>query len=408
MESLGPNPSFAQMKRFGAEAVRWLQEFVHGLDRFSREPGEPWHGLADELIGRFLELEKTMKSFKGRASMPTAERRATAERLQGSVAKMRELRMRLRKDMVEACPPVDSIRAPDPATEALWQEYDRLAAKTKDQCLERSSIQRMLRRAHDPVSVMLLVLGQHDGIAPTAFFEILPALQSLIQSTPLPRQGDKTLKQLTQEGRRKTFAQGRGGQEFADRFQRFVQGVSSPDPQERKAVRKDLEKLRSLTHDERFGRLLDTRWKNHKEMLAIWDGVRDSLNHPAPVYRRAALSALPFLQFSFVMQDFADECESFILQGLQDADGMVRHKVLLFGKDFFNINRIDQPRTADSLERSAQDLLRKVRRTNPESAATIRKLLKEISWFRRYDEMHGLGDIDEDPLEIAWDKRTGP
>lgn len=94
------------------------------------------------------------------------------------------------------------------------------------------------------------------------------------------------------------------------------------------------------------------------------------------------------MQFSFIVQDFADECEPFILQGLQDSDGMVRHKVLLFAKDFFNINRIDHPKVADSLEHSAQELLHKVRRTNPESASSIRKLLKEIAWFRSYDASH--------------------
>ena len=132
MSFLEPNPSFAQMKRFGADAVRSFREFVQGLDRFGREPGEPWHGLADEIIGRFLELEKTMKSFEGRASMPTAERRAIAEQLQDSVGKMHELRVRLRKDIAAACPPLDSMKAPDPAAEALWKEYDMLAAKMED------------------------------------------------------------------------------------------------------------------------------------------------------------------------------------------------------------------------------------------------------------------------------------
>ncbi len=420
METLNEKPSFAQMKRVGSAALADYQKLVSGLDQFGRRPGERWHALADDFIGRVLELESLLKGFKGKAYLLAREKRELTPKLAQALSSLEAQWPRLIAELIAACP-VDEIPLPaDPLTRTAFEKYDALAAEIALPWFERRAVQRLFRRADQPTAVPLLLLGLPGRADAIKIFELVPFLQILLAQTPLQQEGGKTLKESQAEWRRQALSRGREPAAGLRVFDSFVERVGSADPEQRKAARKELAKLRDQSVDERWGRLPENNWRASRDLLAYWDGVRLALKHPDPVYRRAALCALPGLQFSFVFEDFPEECIAFILEGLQDTDGMVRHKVAMFGKDFFNITRLSRPAVADTLERQVRDLYPAVRKTNPAARSKIRGLIKEIEWFRNYDREAGfsrakirLGDIVEGieigspEMTVYLDLRTG-
>jgi len=322
------------------------------------------------------------------------------EKLGVNVSRLTALRNRLLREIPEACPSLEEMSAPDLATEKVWSEYDQVAEQAGLPRYNRTEVQRLLRRAHDPSAVVLLLMGYHRVGEYKVFWALLESFQNLLKNTPLPRLDGKTLDQVEREMRRTAILKGREGAGLPGFMERFVERVSSPDPGVRKEVRKEMEKLRHRSADERWGKRPDAQWRSSRELLQVWDGVRAVLDHPDRAYRRAALCALPFLQFSFVTSDLPEECEAFVVKGLQDPDGMVRHKVMRFGKDFFMMRRLDQPEVGNSFESAIRELLKKVKRVRHPAAVHVRKLLKEIAWFRGYDvNMGWASGEDDDPLE---------
>ena len=384
-------PSVAELRWKAMEALRPFKSFIAGLDQFGREPGEAWHAAADEMIGRFMALEKLAQSLKGKTILPRPERETASRQIKEALIRLMGLREQLLEEIPSACAPVDTLEAPDPKSQALWLAYDLLAQKSGIRRYERSRIQRMLRRAHTPGSVLQMVTYHSDDEEIGVWVDLFQGFQTLLMTTPLPRFRGRSVIQVQQEARQQALTKDRDPAQRDTFFEQFVAGIRSSRPEERKQARRALEKLRSKTWEERNGPMLGREMLETRKMLAVWDGVRAALDHANPVYRRAALCALPILQFTFILADFADETVAFIVKGLQDTDRMTRFKVMRFGHDFFMTARTDLPQTAAELEKEVRELRRRLRKTHPEAAQTAEKLIRGIEWFHRYDRQRGIG-----------------
>ncbi len=395
METLSEKPSLAEMKRVGKKTLADYQELVKGLDQFGRKPGEGWHPLADEFIGRVLELEALVKRLSGSGqTLPAREYREIAPGLARALDALSRQWPKLVEAIIAACPDEDIPLTSAPLARAAFEEYDRKAAELAVPWFQRRAVQKLLRRAEHPTAVPMLLMGGPTRGDNMKIYELVPLLQVLLMHTPLPGDGDQSIAESQKAWRIKNVIERRVTPESKSIFDRFVERICSSDEPERKAARKELEKLRHRSVDERWGRAPESNWQASKDLLAYWDGVRGVLRHPDPVYRRAALCALPGLQFSFVLDDFSEECIDFILEGLQDPDGMVRHKVCRFGADFFNMTRLNLPATADVLESKVRELLKAARRSNPKAVPKIRKLIGEIDWFRNHDRTFGFAGVN--------------
>jgi len=333
IDELKADPSVAQLKWFAAGAVRTFESFVKGL-----------------------------------------------------AATLSDLRRRLIGEIIRACPPLEPVRVPDRIAAATWALYDELIGKLDVPNFNRQNIQRLLQRAHQPMAAALLVMGAevpHGKMVD--FLSLYSLFGKLVESTPLPSREGKTLKELDRKRLRATIAEDRDPAKGVQWLADFVAGVNAKDPASRKTARKNLKNLWKFSLDEEHGRSPESEWKNCRHLLAVWDAVRSSLDHPDARYRRGALCALPTFQFSLVMDQFAEECEPFILKGLRDPDGMVRYKVVRFAADFFDLIRLDRPTLAASLEQAVQSLFEQSKRKEPDVAASIRKLRARFEWTRQYD-----------------------
>lgn len=386
ISGLKPDPSVAQMKWFAANAARTFESFVKGLEHFGREPGESWHADADQMTQSYAELKKVSTELAGSSSLRTVERRSYAAQLNSLAATLSGLRSRLIGEIINACPPLEPVRVPDRTAAATWALYDELIGKLDVHNFNRQNIQRLLQRAHQPMAAALLVMGAevpHGKMID--FLSLYSLLGRLVESTPLPSREGKTLKELDRERLRATIAEERDPSKGVQWLTDFVAGVNAKDPASRKAARKDLKNLWKVSLEEEHGRSPESQWKNCRLLLAVWDAVQSSLDHPDARYRRGALCALPTFQFSIVVDQFAEECEPFILKGLRDPDGMVRYKVVRFAADFYDLVRLDRPGLATSLEGAVQALLERTRRKEADIAASIRKLQGRFEWTRGYD-----------------------
>ncbi len=409
METMSEKPSLAEMKSTGSQALADYQKLVSGLDQFGRRPGEAWHAMADDFIGRVLELESLLKQTKGKTYWLAQERREIVPKMTQALASLETQWPRLMEALIAACPDEELTLPADPLTRAAFEKYDRLAAELPIPWFKRRAVQRLLHRAEQPTAVPLLLLSLSGRADSMKIFELIPFLHILLAQTPLQQEGGKTLKESQAEWRREAIEQSRERPDGRGLFAHFVERIQSPDESQRKAARKDLAKLRDRSVDERWGRTPESNWQASRDLLAHWDGVRDALKHPDPVYRRAALCALPGLQFSFVFEDFPEECIAFILDGLQDADGLVRHKVCQFGKDFFNITRVSRPAVADALEQKVRELYPRLRKTNPAARPKTRQLIRDIEWFRNYDRQSGFpGSLLEEERILLNEERERP
>ncbi len=382
METLPPNPTYAVLKRFVKEAYKGADEFGMALDRFGREPGEAWHAAADAYRDKLAGLERELAAIKERNSLPAAARLALAARVGALAGELAESRRTLRCLLLDACPREEVKRPTAGAAEKAWRDYEELTAGMADRVLRLDSVVRLARRSHDPAAAFTLVCPPLEERMSGGVFELIPALGSLLENIPLPRRGGLTIL----EGIRKDFSeQALSGPAAGGLFARFMEGLLSGDPTLRKAARKELERARTASNDERYGRSPEGGFSNCREIWGVWAGVKAALAEPDAVRRRAALCALPALQFSFITKDFRDECADFIARGLADEDGAVRHKTLRFASDLALIGRVDEPEVLKLLEKTADRVIAAAKGRMPQAAASARKLQKAVAGIRRYD-----------------------
>jgi len=378
-------PSLPTIRREAVDGLKKFDSFLRGLEQFGREPGEPWHALADEMTLCFGALEQRAESLKGKTSLPSTKRLAYSNEVERSLIRLNKLRDQLLDAIAVAYPSADGLQPPDEKSEALWHAYDLLAGRAGLRRFERSRIQRMLRRAHTPAAVLQLVTGHHEREDFGVWMGLFQGFQTLLMTTPLPRMGDKSLRQIEQEARKQAVTQGRDPGRRDPFFDEFVSGVLSRDREKGKRVRRELESLRIRAFEERKSPSLAQGMPESRKLVAVWDGVRAALDHSDPQYRRAALAALPMLQHTLIYTDFADEVAAFVVKGLEDTDAATRYKVMSFGHFFFRDARVDMPRTAVELERAVRALRGRLRRTNPGICKAIVKLLQNIDRFREND-----------------------
>lgn len=386
MNVLGSNATFYIIRKFLSDAEKSLSGFEEALQRFGREPGEPWHAAADNFIRSLEELREMLALLKGKTSVPGAERKELLAWANKAVPELQTRAGELRRSLLDACPPLGELAPPDQAAAEVWAHYERLISKVMDPLLEREAVQRLLRRAHDPAAVVPLVFAPADTYAGLPrLWEYYSAVNGLIHNTPLPHFDGLTILGAM----RKKFMEGlRSPGAGEDDFGRFVSGIMSADPQQRKLARRELETLRAASIEERHGRNNLEGFPASRRLWGVWTGVKAALSNQSPVYRRAALCALPAMRVSFLTHDFHDECIKFILKGLQDADGVVRHKTLRFAADFVLMYRNESPEAIITLQEELRRFLAD-RTASAGFKGSARKLMKEIASLRRYDEERG-------------------
>lgn len=386
MNILNANATFYIIRKFLADAEKSLSGFEEALQRFGREPGEPWHAAADHFIRALEELREMLAILKGKTSVPGAERKELLAWANKVVPELQTYAGELRLSMLGACPPLGELAPPDKAAAEVWVHYERLISGVMDPLLEREAVQRLLRRAHDPAAVVPLVFAPADTYAGLPrLWEYYSAVNGLIHNTPLPHFNGLTILGAM----RKKFMEGlQPAGVGEDDFGRFVNGIMSAVPQQRKIARRELEKLNTASNDERHGRNNLKGFPASRRLWGVWTGVKTALSNQSPVYRRAALCALPALRVSFLTHDFHDECIEFTLKGLGDEDGMVRHKTLRFAADFVLMYRYERPEAIIKLQKELKRLLAD-RAASAGFKGSARKLMKEIASLRRYDEGRG-------------------
>ncbi|KAF0124399.1 MAG: plasmid pRiA4b ORF-3 family protein [Elusimicrobia bacterium] len=386
MRTLEPDASFYRIRQFAEEAEGSAAEFAHAMDRFGAEPGDAWLPAADEFNERLAALRGELAGLRGKLSLPGAARKELAGRVRTLAAELAARREALRGSILDSCPPLGELTPPDAAAAAVWKEYKEAAARLADRVMERTAVQRLARRAYDPVGVFTLCQPQDKYLELPRYWEIFPALRDLLYHTPLPRLGGHTLLGHMTEKFRERVAQGGPADGL---FARFVEGVASKDPALRKAARKELELARRASNEEISKGAKAGDFEKSCGIWGVWAGVKASLSEPDPARRRAALCALPELQFSLVTSEFPGECVEFIARALRDTDGMVRHKALRFGADFLRIQRVRRPEIVGTIESVARRLLSETKKKMPKAAAAARKLLKTVDWCREYDSRRG-------------------
>jgi|GEM_PF-4528422 len=388
MKTLPSNASFYQIRKFAAGAEKSFAGFSGALGRFGREPGESWHAAADEYNKYLSELQQTLAGIQGKTSLPAAEHKEFLSRASALAAKLTELLGVLRVSVLDACPPLGNLAPPDRAAARVWRDYEKVMVRIMDRVLERESVQRLMRRAHDPASAVTIACAPPDAFAGLPrMWEFSSAVRALARHTPLPHFGGLTLLAAM----KKKFLEGTCLNEAAptEVFARFVAGIASGVPERRKAARKELEALRNASNDERHSRAPADNFSKSNALWGVWTGVKASLANPDPVYRRAALCALPFIRSSFIDHDFHEECVGFIVNGLRNEDGVVRYRTLRFAADFVMTYRNEEPEAIMLLQSALKPLL-----SDKKAAASFtvsaKKLLKEIIRFRKYDEGRGV------------------
>lgn len=265
MKTLPLNASFHQVRKFAAEAEKSFAGFSGALARFGREPGEGWHAIADEFNNCLSELRQLHAGSQGKASLPGAERKEFHARVATLAAKLAELAGALRGSVLDACPPAEKLAPPDRAAAKAWEDYEQVMLRIMDRVLEREAVQRLMRRAHDPASVIPLVCSPPDVFAGLPrMWEFSFALQALARHTPLPHFGGLTLLAAM----RKKFLEGISinKAEPSEVFTRFVAGIASGAPERRNAARKELEALRNASNDERRSRAAADNFSKSNEL----------------------------------------------------------------------------------------------------------------------------------------------
>lgn len=351
------------------------------MEQYGREPGEPWHGLADEMSKRYAALQKRTQELKGKSSLPYAERLAAYQAVDDALFHLNGIRERLLEDIPASCPSTETVKPADEKSEGLWLSYDRLAKRSGMKRFERSRIQRMIRRAHGPAAILELMADPHNGDRFGVWAELFRGIEKLLKTTPLPRLGDRSIMQAEQEARRQAVCKGRDPARREALFDDFVNAAQSADLRKRQAARRAMRKFKAKARDERNGPMTDPEMPENRRMIRVWDGVRAALDHIDPFYRRAALSSLPMLEFGLIFSDFSDEAVAFVLKGLQDPDARSRYKVMQFGQFFYKDALLNMPRLAADFERKMRELRRRLARSKPQAAKTIGKLIKNIDLF---------------------------
>jgi len=383
MELLSPSASFANIRRFAKEAHKTAEEFGLALDRFGREPGEAWHAAADVFREKLTGLEKELAGVKDKTSLPATARKEFAARVQALAVDLAELRPTLRCAVLDACPQAEIKHPAGGTAETVWKNYDKLTAGITDRVLRLDAVVRLAQRSHGPAAAFALICPPlEERLGAADMFNILPALGVLLQHIPLPRLGGLTLMESIAKDFREQALSGAAADGL---FARFLEGMLSGDPDRRKAARKELDCARNASSDERYGRASEDGFSNSREILGVWSGVKAALADPDPVRRRAALCALPALQFSFITRDSRGDCAEFIARGMDDEDGTVRYKTLRFASDLALIGRVDDQEILALLEKTAERLVSETKKKRPQSAACARKLLKRITGLRKYD-----------------------
>jgi len=246
---------------------------------------------------------------------------------------------------------------------------------------ERPRIQRMLRRAHAQEAVLHLMADPHNGDRFGIWGDLFRGIETLLNTTPLPRLGERSVMQAEQEARRQAVCKDRNSERRDAFFDDFVTAMQSTDSQKRREACRALRKLKRKARDERNGPTAGQEMPENRRLITIWDGVRVALDHADPLYRRAALSALPALEFGLIFTDFADEAAAFVLKGLQDPDARTRYKVMQFGHFFYKDTLLDMPRLATDFERKIRELRKRLRKSNPRAAETVSKLIRNMDIF---------------------------
>lgn len=387
MRTLEVNASFYRIRQFAEEAERSAAEFANALERFGTEPGDAWLPAAGEFNKTLAALRGELSGLRGKLSLPGAARKELSARVRMLAENLAGQREALRGSVLDSCPPLGELAPPDLAAAAVWKGYEKTAARLADRVMERTAVQRLARRARDPVGAFTLCQPQDKYLEIPRYWEIFPALRDLLYHTPLPRLGGHTLLWHMTEKFRERVAQGGPA---AGLFARFAAGVASKDSALRKAARKELELASRASNEELSISAKAGGFDKSCEIWGVWTGVKASLSEPDPARRRAALCALPELQFSLVTSEFPGECVEFIARALRDPDGMVRYKALRFGVDFLRIQRVHRPEIVGTIESVARQLLSETKKKMPKAAAAARNLLKTVAWCRDYDSIKGM------------------
>ena len=158
MKTLEPNASFHQIRKFAVEAERSAADFAGALDGFGIEPGDAWLPAAAEFNENLAGLKNELAGVQGKASLPAAARKEFSGRVQALAAKLAGLREALRGSLLDSCPPLGELPPPDVTASAVWKKYEKISAGKADRVMERAAVQRLARRAHDPVGVFTLAL----------------------------------------------------------------------------------------------------------------------------------------------------------------------------------------------------------------------------------------------------------
>lgn len=95
------------------------------------------------------------------------------------------------------------------------------------------------------------------------------------------------------------------------------------------------------------------------------------------------------MRSSFIDHDFPEECVGYIVAGLRNEDGVVRYRALRFAADFVMVHRNAEPETIVLLQTALKRSLAENKKAAAFSASA-KKLMKEILWFRKYDENRGV------------------
>lgn len=389
MSTLNANATFYIIRKFLSETEKSLAKFHEALQRFGRKPGEPWHAAADDFGRSLEELREMLALLKGKTSVPGAERKELLAWANLIVPKMQASAGELRLSILRACPPLGAIVPPDQAAAKVWAHYERLISKVMDPLLEREAVQRLLRRAHDPAAVVPLVFAPAEAFAGLPqLWEYYSAVNDLVHNTPLPHFDGLTILGAMRKKFMEALQPGEPG--HGNDFAAFMEGILSGDPQKRKAARRELDKLSDASSSERHGKDNMQGFPASRRLWAVWTGVKGALSNPDPAYRRAALCVLPAMRVSFLTHYFHDECINFIMLGLRDEDGMVRHKTLRFAADFVLIYRVEMPESVVNLQNNLKGLLSD-KAAAAGFKASARKLIKEIAQLRKYDEDRGMG-----------------
>ena len=402
---LNEKPSFAQLKRFVKERAKSAETFSLALDHFGLEPGDTWAELVGDFYKNFKTLAEALGILDARLSLPGAELKESIKIVRESSKRLDELKKAIRYQIQTNIEPISFSTAPSSIAKATWDAYDASIKNTGFTMYRRPLMQALINRSHDPASLIPLFFTDHPYSGPYEMMDFMPNFVNLVRHTPLKSLGGKTIAQKAVDDRRSFFEElrtGKAGPDMPFTFEEFVEVFSGTDPIAKNAAHSALKKINDKHHEENWGNMPESQWTYYRQALMLWDGVKASMDHHDPHYRRSALAILPHFLFSRVLTDLADEVLPFILKGLQDPHGHVRYKIVRFAETFYHWVLEDQPEELGSFEKNLALNRKRYPRGSPEwkSHNQLIRFIAEIKERRTYLELtRGLSNLQPQSLE---------